>query len=537
MALIVLTSASGSPGVTTTALALALTWRRPALLVEADPTGGSAILAGYFRGRAAPTDSLIDLAFAHRDGTLVESIPSVTMAIPDTGATLIPGTRAHGQARSLTSLWEPLAQAFKSLDALGQDVIVDAGRLGLQGSPDPLLYGADLALLVTRTDLVALAGARSWAETLRGGFEQQGTPTALGLLTIGDGRPYTAREVTKVLQVPVLASVAWDEASAAVFARGADAPRKLERSALLRSLRSAQDAITTTHHGQPGTAGWPKRKAGPDEHRPPPPRRARCRRGSARTRATCRSSPRGTPQRPGRVRGAFTMTPVADRANRTPAVPVARAAPRPFTGDLDWGLVAAFRQQASDRLSAALGEDRAHTTTEQQRHRGRAIIAELLEAEAAERIGAGVDTWSGRGAGRDGHRRRGRPVRAGPPPAAGRRRPGREHHHHRPRPGHPRADRRATAARPAGGRQRPGADRLPGLPGLAQRGQRPPVLRGAATAAPAPGRRRPAGRRGLGDAPPVGGDPPPPAAQGHPGRPGRPGHPVRRLPPRSCRRP
>ena len=66
MALIVLTSASGSPGVTTTALALALTWRRPALLVEADPTGGSAVLAGYFRGRAAPTDSLIDLAFAHR---------------------------------------------------------------------------------------------------------------------------------------------------------------------------------------------------------------------------------------------------------------------------------------------------------------------------------------------------------------------------------------------------------------------------------------------------------------------------------------
>ena len=130
MALIVLTSASGSPGVTTTALALALTWRRPALLVEADPTGGSAVLAGYFRGRAAPTDSLIDLAFAHRGGTLVESIPSVTMRIPDSTATLIPGTRAHGQARSLTSLWEPLAEAFKSLDTLGQDVIVDAGPAG-----------------------------------------------------------------------------------------------------------------------------------------------------------------------------------------------------------------------------------------------------------------------------------------------------------------------------------------------------------------------------------------------------------------------
>ena len=37
MSLIVLTSASGSPGVTTTALGLALGWPRPALLVDADP--------------------------------------------------------------------------------------------------------------------------------------------------------------------------------------------------------------------------------------------------------------------------------------------------------------------------------------------------------------------------------------------------------------------------------------------------------------------------------------------------------------------
>ena len=75
-------------------------------------------------------------------------------------------------------------------------------------------------------------------------------------------------------------------------------------------------------------------------------------------------------------------------------MPVARALPRPFSGDLDWALVAMFRQQASDRLSAALGEERAHTTSDEQRHRGRAIIVELLEAEAAERIDAGVATWS-----------------------------------------------------------------------------------------------------------------------------------------------
>lgn len=45
MAVITVTSANGAPGVTTTALALALAWPRPCLLVEADVAGGSSILA------------------------------------------------------------------------------------------------------------------------------------------------------------------------------------------------------------------------------------------------------------------------------------------------------------------------------------------------------------------------------------------------------------------------------------------------------------------------------------------------------------
>ena len=242
MALIVLTSASGSPGVTTTALGLALTWPRPVLLVEADPTGGSGLLAGYFRGQAAPTQSLIDLAFAHRAGGLPDAIPAVAMQVPDTSVTMIAGTTAHGQARSLESLWEPLAAVFKGLDALGQDVIVDAGRLGLAGAPEPLLFASDLCLVVTRTDLVALSGARSWAQTLRGGFEQRGAGPSLALLTVGEGRPYRAREVSKVLQLPILASLAWDADAATVFSHGGTGPRGFDRSPLLRSLRTTGDA-------------------------------------------------------------------------------------------------------------------------------------------------------------------------------------------------------------------------------------------------------------------------------------------------------
>ncbi|MFC6706499.1 CpaF family protein [Flexivirga alba] len=60
---------------------------------------------------------------------------------------------------------------------------------------------------------------------------------------------------------------------------------------------------------------------------------------------------------------------------------------------IDWGLVAAFRGQASEQLSAAIGKDR--TLDEQaQEELGRSIILELLESEAAEAVSAGRQSWS-----------------------------------------------------------------------------------------------------------------------------------------------
>lgn len=257
MSLIVLTSASGSPGVTTTALGLALGWPRPALLVDADPTGGSAIVAGYLRGSIVPPEAMIDLALAQPDGDLLHSLAQVSMPLPGSQARFVPGTRSHEQARTLLGLWEPLTVALRSLEGTGQDVIVDAGRLGLFGSPEQLLDHADLALLVSRTDLVSLSGARSWAETLRARFERAGGSACLGVLLVGEGAPFRAREVSRVLGMPVVTTLAWDPASAAVLSHGAEPPQAatLQRlagrggwddSALLRSLRAARSAITGT---------------------------------------------------------------------------------------------------------------------------------------------------------------------------------------------------------------------------------------------------------------------------------------------------
>ena len=52
MALIVLTSATGSPGVTTSALGLAMSWPPPGILIAAAPAGAAPVPAGDFRGAA-----------------------------------------------------------------------------------------------------------------------------------------------------------------------------------------------------------------------------------------------------------------------------------------------------------------------------------------------------------------------------------------------------------------------------------------------------------------------------------------------------
>lgn len=237
MTLITLVSVSGSPGVSTITLGLSEWWPRPTLVVEADPTGGSGMLAGLFRGEVEPPGGLLEVVTSHRNGQL-RLTPDVLLPLPGGRSQLLPGIRAHTQARSLGGVWEPLFQALRSLSAeTGQDVLIDGGRLGLAGWPEPLVRGSDMTLLVTRSSLPALAAARSWTEALR---HDTGT---LGLLVVDPGRPYSAREVATWLRVPVFGEIAWDPAAAAVLSDGAPRPRRFERTVLVRSLRASVDGL------------------------------------------------------------------------------------------------------------------------------------------------------------------------------------------------------------------------------------------------------------------------------------------------------
>ncbi len=218
--LVTLCSAAGSPGVTTTALALALHWPRPVVLVEADPSGSSGLLAGFFRGQLDPP-GLVDLVIAQRSDLLADAVPKLLFPLEGSKASVLFGLRSHEQAAGVAQLWPPLLEVLRGLDPAATDVIVDAGRLGLPGSPVPLLAAADVVLLLARSDLPGLAGARSWAAALG---REDGPGHAVRLLLVGEDAPYSAREVAKTLGVPVLASIGWAPELARVYSHGRGLP-------------------------------------------------------------------------------------------------------------------------------------------------------------------------------------------------------------------------------------------------------------------------------------------------------------------------
>ena len=236
MSLIVLTSASGAPGVTTTTLGLACTWNRAAIVVEADPVGGAGVLAGYFRGFQAPTQSVVDLLMAHRAGRLSEQFPESLIPIESTTASVLPGPRSHAQAFSARELWEPLSLIWKGLHSLETDVLIDAGRLGMECYAEPLLGSSDLILLVTRSDLPSLAAAKQWSERAVGTRKSHPETPEWAVILIGAGKPYSAHEVSAVLGLPVVSKLALDSRGAAVFSHGTTGrPRNRLRGDLVRS--------------------------------------------------------------------------------------------------------------------------------------------------------------------------------------------------------------------------------------------------------------------------------------------------------------
>lgn len=98
----------------------------------------------------------------------------------------------------------------------------------------------------------------------------------------------------------------------------------------------------------------------------------------------------GPEARQGRVRSDFTLRPLVP--NPDPAHQHAAPTVRRSDG-IDWELVARYRVEASDRLSARLETEGGKAGPKEREAIGVDIIAKLLQEEAAENVSAGRPGW------------------------------------------------------------------------------------------------------------------------------------------------
>lgn len=245
MSVVVLASASGAPGVTTTALGLALSWPGSSVLVDADRSMSQAIPAGYLSAEAVPSGGLTEVLQAHRERRpLAEALVEAWSPLPDLprrageapgDRRFVPGFSRLGAVDLFEGVWPGLVEATRSAP---WTMVVDAGRTGHRGLPSTLVAEADAVGLVCRTSLQALAALPHHL----GPLVEAGAPGRVGLVLVGPGRPYSGKEVAAQFGVPVLAEIAWDPSAAAELHSGR-VGRRWGRSALGTSLAKAASSL------------------------------------------------------------------------------------------------------------------------------------------------------------------------------------------------------------------------------------------------------------------------------------------------------
>jgi MinD-like ATPase involved in chromosome partitioning or flagellar assembly len=257
MPLIALASIKGSPGVTTTCLALATAWpgRERRLLIEADPAGGD--LCPWLGLPAAPGLTSLAAAARHDHGRGLAWQHS--RELPG-GLNLVTAPAGAEQASTcLAALAD--SHVFAALAAAPQTVIADCGRLD-PGSPALAIAArAQVTLLMVRPRVGDLSHLALRIEAL------SAAGTRLELLLAPDasraGKGYPAEEITATLGIPVRARIPADPRGAANVANLRPGTlRKARRWPLGRATASLAAALTSA----PGQhASSPKATASPPQ--------------------------------------------------------------------------------------------------------------------------------------------------------------------------------------------------------------------------------------------------------------------------------
>jgi hypothetical protein len=238
-ALYAMVSGGGSPGVTTAAIALALTWPAEIIVAECDPSGGD-VLAGLLAGHVAAARGLPEHAIeAGRDSAAAATgLSRQTVPLDASNRrTLLPGLTDPRQALGLAPAWPAVAASLAGQRA---DVIADCGRLDAgAGQPTAVIAAAQVVALVLRPTLRQVWSARSRADMLTQLLDGK---DRLVLLLTGSGT-HSARDVAQALQMPVAAALPHDPRAAALLSDGAGARHHLRAAPLLRSAGIAGAAL------------------------------------------------------------------------------------------------------------------------------------------------------------------------------------------------------------------------------------------------------------------------------------------------------
>jgi hypothetical protein len=251
VAILLLASTGGSPGVTTLAVGLAITWPRPILLADCDPGAHQAILAGYLGGRSAGGKGLLRVAEAHRDRRpLREAVLDQTLPLSaeeESRRLLLPGFTKPASAMHFGGVWEDLAEAFDRLGEVDMDVIIDSGRIGPSGPPAALLERSAVTAVVVTSTLRSIMSARVHLPTLRDHPRLTSADREhIGLIVVDENQPYRRGEIARALDVPVITSIAHDRQAAAHLSDGRPRHRRFDTSPLIRSIRDAASQLSSS---------------------------------------------------------------------------------------------------------------------------------------------------------------------------------------------------------------------------------------------------------------------------------------------------
>lgn len=258
MALIALAADKGSPGVTTSAVALAAVWPRRALYAECDPHGGDLVyrMPAEHGGPLDPNRGLVSLAVEARRGFDASILPVHTQRLRG-GLEILVGLGNADQVHGMTGLWTPLGRAFDRFSELpyGADVIADCGRIGPDSPTIDLMAQSALVLLVARTEAEHIAHIRDRANSLSARLHAtQGTSASIARPPIGIvliTPPNRARQIAKQVGdlltattagVEVLGVIAYDEPGADALSgrtRG-----RVDKALLTRSARELAGTVT-----------------------------------------------------------------------------------------------------------------------------------------------------------------------------------------------------------------------------------------------------------------------------------------------------